>query len=71
LSAKGLIVEWVRYGNIGIAVGVLITIAGVLAFRNSSEAALQAVAMIGWFTGLAVALLLDARARRRKNGQPQ
>jgi cytosine/uracil/thiamine/allantoin permease len=66
-----LIVEWVRYGNIGIAVGAAITVIGVLVFRDSSEAAMQAVAMIGWFTGLAVALLLDGRARRRKNDQLQ
>ncbi len=63
--------EWVRYANIGIAVGVTILAIAVLVFRNSSEAAMQAVAMVGMFIGLGVALFLDERAKKRKEGRPQ
>ena len=63
--------EWVRYANIGIGVGVTIMVIGVLIFRSSSEAAMQATAMVGMFIGLGVALFLDERARKRKEGRPQ
>lgn len=63
--------EWVRYANIGIAVGVTILVIAVLVFRNSSEAAMQAVALVGMFIGLGVALFLEERARKRKEGRSQ
>ena len=52
--------------RMGIAVGGTIMLAGALIFRDSSEAVLQAVAMVGMFTGLAVGMFLDGRARKRK-----
>lgn len=58
--------EGIRYANIGIAVGIAITLAGVLVFRNSSEAAMQAVAMVGLLVALAVSQILNDRAKRRK-----
>lgn len=58
--------ESIRYGNIGIGVAAIIIVAGVLVFRGSSEAAMQASALVGAFTGLAVALTLMDRAERRK-----
>lgn len=57
----------VRYANIGIAVSVLIVAAGVLLFRNSSEAAMQATAMIGFIVGLGVYRYLDERAQRPRS----
>jgi presenilin-like A22 family membrane protease len=66
-----LTVEWVRFGNIGIAVGTAILVVGALVFRNSGEAALQAVGLIGLFAGLAVGLFLDGRARKRRGEGPQ
>jgi uncharacterized membrane protein YdjX (TVP38/TMEM64 family) len=64
-------VEGFRYANIGIAVGTVIIAGGVLAFKDSSEAAMQVVAMVGLFTALAVALTLTDRARRRKDKRTQ
>ena len=62
--------EGIRYANIGIVVGAGIIVAGVLLFKDSSEAAMQAVAMVGFFVALAVYLVLDERSQRRKN-RPQ
>ena len=62
--------EWVRYANIGIAVGATFIVIAVLVFRHS-EAAMQAVAMVGMFIGLGVALFLEGRARKRKEDRPQ
>jgi hypothetical protein len=59
-------VESIRYGNIGIGVAAVIIVAGVLIFKDSSEAAMQASALVGTFAGLAVALILMDRAERRK-----
>lgn len=56
----------IRHANIGLAVGAVILIVGVFIFRNSSEAAIQAVGLIGMFGGLAVAQGLDERDRRRR-----
>lgn len=61
--------EWVRYGNIGIAVSAVLMVAAVLIFRHS-EAAMQAAAMAGMFIGLGVALFLLDRAGKRR-GRPQ
>lgn len=58
--------EGIRYANIGLAVSTAIIVAGVLLFKNSSEAAMQAVAMVGIVVGLALTLFLDDRAKQRK-----
>ncbi len=63
--------EGIRYANIGMLVGIAIIIGGVLVFKDSSEAAMQAVAMIGFFTGLGVALTLGGRAKRRRRESAQ
>jgi hypothetical protein len=55
-----------RHANIGIAAGMAIVIAGVVAFKDSSEAAMQAVALIGFFSAFVVFHFLDERAKRRK-----
>lgn len=62
--------DGIRYANIGIAVGMVIVVAGVLVFRHS-EGALQAVGLIGMFVGLAVALCLYERADRRNKRHTQ
>lgn len=58
--------DGIRYANIGIAVGVLIVVAGVLAFKDSSEAAMQLTALVGFFSALGVSNALQERARRRR-----
>lgn len=60
-----------RYMNIGLAVSVTIIIVGVVAFRNSSEAAMQGVALVGMIVGLAVGLGLDTRAQRKSGKRAQ
>lgn len=60
-----------RYMNIGLAISITIVIAGVVAFRNSNEAAMQAVALVGMIIGLAVGLGLDTRAQRRNDKRAQ
>jgi len=58
----------VRYANIGAAVAAAIMVAGVFLFKDSSEAGMQVVAIIGFAVGAAVYYVLDERAtRRRKN----
>lgn len=61
----------VRYANIGAAVGITIMVVGVFLFRHSSEAVLQAVAMLGFIVGAAVYLFLDERATRRHDRRSQ
>ena len=61
----------IRYANIGIGVGTAIVIASVLIFRNSSEAAMEAVGLIGMLGALAVAIGLNERARRRQKRERQ
>jgi hypothetical protein len=63
--------QGVRYANIGIAVAVAFAIVGVLIFRESSEAATQAIALIGLFIGLAVSEGLNGRAKRREEKRAQ
>ncbi len=53
-----------RYMNIGMGVSVTIIVAGVIVFKDS-EAAMQAVALVGMLVGLALGLWLDTRAQRR------
>lgn len=60
-----------RYANIGIGVGMAIILTGVLVFRNTSEAAMQVVAMIGFISAFVVFHGLDERAKRRKGKDPQ
>lgn len=63
--------EDIRYANIGIAVGIVIAVAGVLAFKDSNEGAMQVVALVGLLTGLFVALALGERAKRRSGKHVQ
>ncbi len=51
-----------RYMNIGLGVCFAIIVAGVVAFKDSSEAAMQAVALLGMIIGLVLGLWLDTRA---------
>jgi FtsH-binding integral membrane protein len=60
-----------RYMNIGLGVSMAIIVAGVVAFKDSSEAAMQAVALVGMFAGLALGLWLDTRAQRRSGKRAQ
>jgi len=60
-----------RYMNIGLVVSVAIIIAGVLVFKDSSEAAMQAVALFGMFAGLALGQGLDTRAKRKADRPTQ
>jgi hypothetical protein len=64
-------VNGIRYANIGAAVAIAITVAGVLLFKDSSEAAMQAVALIGFIVGAVVYCFLDERATRRQEKHPQ
>jgi hypothetical protein len=64
-------VNGIRYANIGIAVGTVIIAAGVLLFKDSSEAAIQAVGLIGFIVGAAVYAILDERATRREEKNSQ
>jgi predicted MFS family arabinose efflux permease len=63
--------EGLRYANIGIAVGAVIIIGGGIAFRDAGEGALQAVALIGFFSALAVFSGLASRAKRRERKRIQ
>lgn len=60
-----------RYMNIGLGASMAIIVAGVVAFRDSSEAAMQAVALVGMFAGLVLGLWLDTRAQRRNGKRAQ
>jgi membrane protein YqaA with SNARE-associated domain len=61
----------IRYANIGLIVAVAILVIGVLLFKDSSEAAMQAVAMIGFVVGAGVYYILDERATRRDKNRTQ
>lgn len=61
----------VRYANIGVAVATVIIGTGVLLFKDSSEAAIQAVGLVGFVVGAAVYAVLDERATRREEKHPQ
>ncbi len=63
--------EGLRYAHIGLAVGIAIMIVGVLVFKDSSEAAMQACALFGFFVALVIANVFDARAKRRKKERVQ
>jgi hypothetical protein len=60
-----------RYARIGLAVSISIMVTGVLVFHGSNKAAMQAVAMVGLFTGLGVAMFLEGRDRKRRTGRRQ
>lgn len=60
-----------RYMNIGLAVSTAIIVAGVLVFDDSSEAAMQAVALVGMVIGLVVGFGLEGRAKRSAGKPPQ
>ncbi len=53
-----------RYAHIGVAVGVTIMAAGAIVFRDS-EAAVQVIGMIGFFSAFVVFHALDERSKRR------
>ena len=57
--------ELAPYIRIGLAISISIMLIGVLVFHDSNEAAMQAVAMVGLFTGLGIALFLQDRAPKR------
>jgi hypothetical protein len=61
----------IRYANIGLVVAIAIMVAGVLLFKDTSEAAMQAVALIGFVVGAAVYYVLDERATRRNKNRVQ
>jgi hypothetical protein len=58
-------IDDIRFANIGIAVTLVIAVAGSLVFHRT-EAAMQASALVGIFVGLAVTLILLERAHPRK-----
>lgn len=60
-----------RYANIGLAVGISIMAVGVIIFKDSSEVAMQAVGMIGFFSSFVVFHFLDERAKRRDKKRAQ
>jgi len=60
-----------RYANIGLAVGISIMALGVILFKDSSEAAMQAVGMVGFFASFIVFHFLDERAKRRDGKRRQ
>jgi hypothetical protein len=66
-----LAVNGIRYANIGIAVGTVIIGVGVFLLKDSSEAAIQAVGLIGFLIGAAVYAVLDERATRREEKNSQ
>jgi hypothetical protein len=55
-----------RHVGAALATCIVITLAGVLAFHDSSRAAMQGMALVGFFSAFAVFHFLDERARRRK-----
>ena len=61
----------IRYANIGAAVGTAIMGVGVFLFKDSSDAVIQVVGLIGFFVGGAVYVILDERATRREEKHPQ
>ena len=61
----------IRYANIGAAVGTAIIGVGVFLFKDSSDAVIQAVGLIGFFVGGAVYVVLDERATRREENRSQ
>ena len=61
----------IRYANIGAAVGIAIIGLGVFLFKDSSDAVIQAVGLVGFFVGGAVYLVLDERASRRRENRSQ
>jgi hypothetical protein len=56
---------------IALAVGLSITIAGAFAFHDTSEAAMQAMGAVGFFTTFVVFHFLDERDRRRRRERAQ
>jgi threonine/homoserine efflux transporter RhtA len=64
-------VSGIRYANIGAAVGIAIIGIGVLLFKNSSDALIQVVGLVGFVVGGAVYVVLDERATRREENRPQ
>ena len=57
----------IRHGNIGIAAGVVVLVIDVLLFAHTSEPAYQAGGLFAMFFGIAVAIGLQERARRRRD----
>ena len=61
----------IRYANIGAGVGIAIISLGVLLLKDSSEAAIQAVGLVGFIVGAVVYVVLDKRATRREEKHHQ
>jgi hypothetical protein len=71
LQKGGSMVGNRRHICIGLATGAAIMMAGGIAFRDSSEGATQAIALVGFFSIFVVFHFLDERARRRQGKGPQ
>ncbi|HXS34813.1 MAG TPA: hypothetical protein VN758_13675 [Solirubrobacterales bacterium] len=61
----------IRYANIGAVVAGTIMVIGVILFKDSSEAAMQVTALVGFVVGGAVYYVLDERATRRNKNRAQ
>lgn len=61
----------IRYANIGAVVASTIMVTGVILFKDSSEAAMQVTALVGFIVGAAVYYVLDERATRRNKNRAQ
>ncbi len=57
--------------GVALVSGIAIMFAGAIAFAGSSEAAVQAFAVVGFVTVFAVFHFLDERARRRRKNRAQ
>jgi membrane protein implicated in regulation of membrane protease activity len=60
-----------RHMGVALASGIAIMFAGAIAFAGSSEAAVQAFAVVGFVTVFAVFHFLDERANRQKKKRAQ
>jgi hypothetical protein len=63
--------DGIRYANIGAAVATAIIGIGVILFKDSGEAAIQAVGLVGFVIGAVVYAVLDERATRREEKRHQ
>ncbi len=60
-----------RHIAAGLATGMAIMLGGAVLFHDSSEAAMQAVGLLGFFSVFAVFHFLDERAKRREKKRLQ
>jgi len=57
--------------GVALVSGIAIMFAGAITFAGSSEAAVQAFAVVGFVTVFAIFHVLDERARRRERNRAQ